>query len=64
MKALVDALRGNTSAPPPKPPEMGGMAGEAQKTLGSAESYRAYAEAMIAQGKKPVTLAEYVKGLR
>jgi len=55
LKAIIDALR---------KPQLGGMAGEAQKKLTQVPDYRAYQLAKQENGEAPVSLESFMKGER
>lgn len=57
LEAIIKALR--TSKP-----QMGGMAGQAQKTLTQTPDYRAYQIAKQENGEAPVSLESFMKGER
>jgi hypothetical protein len=57
LQAIIQALR--TSKP-----ELGGMAGQAQKTLAVTPEYRAYQLAKQENGQAPVSLESFMKGER
>jgi hypothetical protein len=57
LQAMIQALR--TSKP-----QLGGMAGTAQKTMAVTPEYRAYQLAKQESGQAPVSLESFMKGER
>jgi hypothetical protein len=57
LQAIIQALRTSN-------PELGGMAGQAQKTLAVTPEYRAYQLAKQENGQAPVSLESFMKGER
>jgi len=57
LNALIKALRSEK-------PQLGGMAGQAQKTMEVTPQYRSYQLAKQESGQAPVSLEAYLRGER
>ena len=66
MQKLIQALRGGGSRPQPmQPPQMGGMAGQAQQNLQTfIPAYKQYQMQAMESGQQPVPFEAFVQQMQ